>query len=210
MSQQSIASAKPAFVTMAVLAAVACMGLTACGSSSSKSTTGATKTSATSGRRPGAARFAAVRECLQKNGIKLPTRPTGQRRPGGRPGGGFLSGGPRLPKGVTRAQYEAAFRKCGGLPGRGRFAGAGRYSSPAAKQAFTKFAACMRQNGVNVPTPNTSGKGPIFSAKGIDTSSATFRKAESKCRGDLSSAFKARPGAGAAGGEGPPPSPGQP
>ncbi len=73
--------------------------------------------------------------------------------------------GLQLPKGVTRAQYEAAIKKCGG----GSFAGRGaRFNSPAYKAALTKFAACMRENGVNVPAPNTSGSGPIFDTKGLE------------------------------------------
>jgi hypothetical protein len=111
-----------------------------------------------------------------------------------------------LPKGVSKARYEAAIKKCGGFP-RGGFAGGGAtaFSSPAAKQALVKFAACMRENGVNVPAPNTSGKGPVFNDKGLDTSSAKFAAAESKCRADLLSVFRKRPGTvgGAPGAGGP-------
>ena len=135
--------------------------------------------------------FAAMRECLQKNGITLPKRTPGQPRPGG-PGGflGGAAGAPRLPPGVTRSQYEAAVKKCGGAA----FAGArGRLRSPAFKQAIAKFATCMRQNGVNVPEPNTSG-GPIFNTAGLNTESAQFKAAEAKCRADLPSAFRRRAG----------------
>jgi hypothetical protein len=68
-------------------------------------------------------------------------------------------------------------------------------TTPALKQAFTKFATCIRENGVNFPLPNTSGKGPIFSAKGVDIRSAKFKAAEVKCRGDLLHAFRAQRGA---------------
>jgi hypothetical protein len=43
----------------------------------------------------------------------------------------------------------------------------------------------MRENGVNLPTPNTSGNGPVFNTKGLNTSSATFKSAQSKCQSDL-------------------------
>jgi hypothetical protein len=104
-----------------------------------------------------------------------------------------------LPKGVTRAQYEAVLKKCGG----GNFAGGAgrRFNSPAFKAALAKFASCMRENGVNMPAPNTSGSGPIFSSKGLNTSSPQFQAAEVKCRSDLRTAF--RRGAGA-GGKAPP------
>ncbi len=195
---------KPAIVALPL--ALACLALAACGSSSSSSTmtTSTAATTSASTDAPGtaaggagASRFKALRECLQKNGITLPTRTPGQRPPGG--AGGFLgggagSGGPKLPSGVTRAQYEAAIKKCGG----GAFQGgaAARLKNPAYLAALTKFAACMRENGVNVPAPNTSGNGPIFDTKGIDTSSSQFRTAESKCRSDLTSVFRRGSGTG--------------
>jgi hypothetical protein len=218
---------RPTFTAAAaVFAILASLLLAACGGSTSTATTttartaGAvtsasttptttstptTSTSTTSkGTTPaGPGRFAALRECLQKNGITLPKRTPGQA-PGA---GGFLGGGPTLPAGVSRAQYEAAIKKCGGLPRfpRGGFRGPRiKFNSPAIKAALVKFAACLRANGVNAPEPNTSGTGPIFNTKGLNTSSATFRTAESKCRSDLVGAFRARPGSGGAAG-GPPP-----
>jgi hypothetical protein len=175
---------------------------TGTGTSSSTPTTG-TGAPGTPGSGAGApgtpggpgSRFSALRECLAKDGIKLP-----QRKPGQRPGaGGFLGAGASgLPAGVTRAQLEAALRKCGGFA-RGRFPGAGnRFNSPVLKAAYTKFAACMRENGVNLPAPNTTGKGPVFSDKGLKLSSPGFKAAERKCRSDLSSGFRARPGAAGA------------
>ncbi len=201
-------------IAAVVLVMLAGLSLAACGGSSNSSSTGAgtsadaTTSTSTSGKPAGAAgsRFAALRECLQKNGITLPKRPTGSKRPPG----GFLGGatggstGPKLPAGVSRSKYEAAIKKCGGF-GRGSFAGGtgsagARFSSPAAKQALAKFAACLRTNGINLPEPNTSGRGPIFNSKGLNTSSAKFAAAESKCRSDLQGVFGARPGAGRAGG----------
>jgi hypothetical protein len=205
--------------TVAVLALLlACLGLTACGESSKSSAAnasattsaggGATGTSATGtsgagthATGAGAKRFQAVRECLQKAGITLPT-PSQQPKAGTRRGflGGAV-GGLRLPKGVTRAQYEAAIKKCGG----GSFAGRGaRFRNPAYKAELAKFAACLRANGVNVPAPDTSGNGPIFDTKGVNTASPQFNKAEGKCIGDLRGATsRAHPG-GAAPGAAPP------
>jgi hypothetical protein len=217
---------RPLAASAIVLALLlACFGLAACGGSSksSSSTTAtnaaaATSTSTTSttgpaGKGPGgpnSSRFAALRECLQKNGITLPKRTPGQRRPGGAggfPGGGSGAAGPQLPKGVTRAQYEAALKKCGGSAFAG---GAGRrFNSPAFKASLAKFATCMRENGVNIPAPNTSGSGPIFNTKGIDTASAQFKTAETKCSSDLRAGFRGgasangapgRPGAAGANG----------
>jgi hypothetical protein len=190
---------KPAAAAATVLVLLlVCLGLAACGGSSSSSSTGTTATTSastgTSAKGPNAGRFAAIRECLQKNGVTLPAFKPGQHgQPQARgPFGG--ASGRQLPKGVNKAKYEAALKKCGG----GSFAGRGgaRFKSPAFKAALAKFATCMRENGVNVPAPNTSGTGPVFDTKGIDTSSAQFKAAEAKCQSDLSGAFRRGPGAG--------------
>jgi hypothetical protein len=217
--RRTFAAAAALLAVLASLALAACGGSTStastttattAGASTSASTTPATGTSSTSTTPTkaakagaGASRFTALRECLQKNGITLPKRKPGQAPGGGSGGGGFLGGAAKLPAGVTRAQYEAAVKKCGGLPSfpRGGFRGPRiKFNSPAIKAALAKFAACLRANGVNVPEANTSGKGPIFNTKGLNTSSATFRAAETKCRSDLVGAFRARPGAGGAAG----------
>jgi hypothetical protein len=207
----------PAAWVLTVLALTS-VGLTACGGSSggtssqtnaaatsATTTTGAGASSSTSGSSkkgnpPGAGpvRFLAMRECLQKNGLTLPRRtPGGARRPGA--GGIFLggggAGGPQLPKGVTRAQFEAALKKCGGgrFPGAGGGPGVRRIESPVFRQALAKYAACLRQNGVNVPAPNTSGKGPVFHTRGLNTSSSQFKAATAKCRAALIGAFRGKP-----------------
>jgi hypothetical protein len=178
--------------TAVLLAVLASLALTACGSSSTNSsstsaTASATKTPSRAGRALGApgGRFAALRECLQKNGITLPKFTPGKPQSPGTPRS-------FLPKGVTKAQYEAAIKKCGGPA----FFAGGRnhFNTPAFKQALTKFATCMNENGVAIPKANTSGNGPIFNSKGLDTSSAKFKAAEAKCRPDLSGAIRGAPG----------------
>jgi hypothetical protein len=151
------------------------------------------------GARAGAAkRFAAVRECLSKKGITLPQRTPGG---GGLPGGGGApSGGAQLPKGMTRTQFAEALKSCGanfsGATG-GRFRkGAHGFNSARFHSVLVRFAACLRQNGVNVGEPNTTGKGPIFNTKGVNTGSTKFKAAETKCRSTLLGAArtKATPG----------------
>lgn len=197
---QSTSHTRRSAAAVALVLLLAGLLLAACGGSSAKtgssatasasaSTGGATHGGTPSRNVPGGApagRFSALRECLRKNGITPPARPPGQRaRRGGR---GFPGlGGGQLPKGVTRARYEAALRKCGsGAPRRAT-------SSPAFKSALAKFAACMRGNGVKLPEPNTSGKGPIFDTKGIDTTGAQFKTAETKCSATLRSTFSRGP-----------------
>jgi|ERR1700684_2681311 len=209
-NRRKTAAAAVAILLLAMLLA-ACGG----GGSSSTSSSSSTKTSAsaTKGRGQFAARGAALRTCLKKAGITLPEgKPgtAGSHRPGGPFGaGGAQGGGFQLPKGVTRAQLQAALKQCGG-----GFSGAGRrFGGARNSQRLAKFAACMRTNGVNLPTPNTTGKGPIFDTKGIDTTSAAFKAADAKCVKELRPAGAeaggpgggapgtGAPGAGAPGGE---------
>jgi hypothetical protein len=195
MSQNISSRRRHTPMTITILLVVlASLALAACGGSSTSSSSTSTATSArattsTAGRAPGATlggRFTALRECLQKHGITLPKFTPGQRS------------APRtrrsfLPKGVNKSQYEAAVKQCGGP---GFFAGGrNRFSSPAIKQALAKFSTCMREHGVNIPKANTSGKGPVFNSKDLNTSSAKFKAAETKCRVDLAGAFRGAPGA---------------
>ncbi len=237
----SIQIHRPGGPVAVVVALAACIGLAACGGSSSSSSTGANAAAAnaatataTAGSAAGssttpagapagasggptgatgrfgnfASHFAALRECLQKNGVTSPfpqhapgQGPTGQGPTGqGGPGrGGFFGGGTgaqgHLPSGVSREKLEAALKKCGGGTGLRRFGGGfgGRINTPAYKAALTKFSACMGENGIDLPAPNTTGTGPIFNTKGVDTSSPKFTAAEAKCRSLLRGSF--RPGA---------------
>jgi len=190
-----------------LLLALASLALAACGGSSSGSgTTSTSATTSNAGRTPQARRFAAFRECMKKNGVSLPKFTPGKRPPHAR---GFdgAPGNPRLPEGVSSAQYEAAIKKCGGAPS--DFAGGRRFNSPAVRQALAKFATCMRANGENVPKPNTSGNGrPVFSSKGLNVTSAKFKAAEAKCRRDLLGSFRAHPGGAGGAPQAPPASAG--
>lgn len=212
----------PISATIVVALALAALVLSACGGSSNPSNAAvhsATTSSSASGSvarsgsgstpspRPGIA----IRECLKKNGITLPSRPEGPgvpspggpASPGGPPVGGvFLNGS--LPKGITRTQLQTTLQKCG----RGHFfrdarpfsgPGSAGPRNPMFRQALSKFAQCLRQNGINVPDPNTSGHGPIFSTKGLQPNSPKFREAAKKCRSVLFGAFAAgaHPPAGA-------------
>jgi hypothetical protein len=58
------------------------------------------------------------------------------------------------------------------------------------RHALGNFAGCLRQQGVKIPQPNTSGNGPILSTKGIDTSTPQYRAAVMKCRSVLIGAFR--------------------
>lgn len=198
-------------VLMGLMAGVAVLLLSACGGSSS-SGAGTTSAAKTTGQ-PGSAasRSAALRECLKKAGITLPSAPSGNPGNGAPPSGG--AGGFKPPEGGSGSKFQEAIKKCGGggFPAGGR----GNINSASAKAALTKYESCMRENGVDLPAANTSGTGPVFSTKGIDTSSQSFKSAQKTCQGDLKGAFgtgsppsgAAPPGGGegaAPGGAGPP------
>lgn len=206
-----------ALATPLVLA-VACLALAACGSSGSTSSSASASTSASGTTGPGGAgagRFAALRSCLAKQGVTLPQRPAGAGRPsgggeGGGGGRGFFGGGGGgggfggATGSAGSAKLRAALQKCGGTAG---FGGGQRrnFNNPTTVAALTKFASCMRSNGINLPAPNTSGTGPVFDTKGLDTTSAAFKAADAKCSPDLPQTFGRRPGgtsgpAGAGGG----------
>jgi hypothetical protein len=176
--------------TVAVAPGLAVLVLAACGSSSSKTTSSASASAATTTTIPGTTqpqggRLAPLRECLQKQGITLPERKPGT--PGGRP---------TLPSGISRAQFEAAVKKCtgGNLPRRGPGSLAGSLKVPAVHAALNTFANCMRQHGVNVPPPNTSGKGPVFNTSGLNVASSQFHSAQVACTPALRSAIRAAAG----------------
>jgi hypothetical protein len=49
----------------------------------------------------------------------------------------------------------------------------------------------MRRNGIDLPRPNTTGRGPIFTTKGLDVHSSRFSAATVTCRPTLSAAIAA-------------------
>ncbi len=186
-------SRKSSFTILsALLLVLASLALAACGSSSSsssKTTAGAPTVKAAAAR----TRFAAIRECLRKNGVALSSRTPGQP-----PRRGYLPGGaPVLPKGMTPQRYQAAIKKCGGLarPARPGRVG-GRLQSPAFKHALANFAACLRKHGIDIPAPNTTGRGPVFNTNGIDVAGAKFKAARQKCASILSDTFRTPRGGG--------------
>jgi hypothetical protein len=81
------------------------------------------------------------------------------------------------------ARYRNALRACtrsvSPTPARGALA------KPAYRAALEKFVACIRRHGVPLGAPNTSGRRPILSTRGVDIHTSTFRAALKTCRGAL-------------------------
>jgi hypothetical protein len=194
-------------VILAATIVATALVVAACGSSSntssSASSSGSASSAAASGTAASRSKFTA---CLKAHGVTLPTRPAGaRRRPNGGKGGGFGGGGGFFGGGggggtggaggpgarFNNPKMRAALQACGG----GRFPQ--RRFTPN-KAAVTKFVACVKQHGFNLPTPNFSGKGAIFPA--AIARSKKFQAASRACSSDLRP--PGAPGAGGAGGGG--------
>jgi hypothetical protein len=189
-------------LALAALAAAFC--LAACGSSSGTNTrtssaAASASTSADSGGSTSGFSRTALATCLKKHGVTLPARPGGHppRHAGSGSGGGpgfFFGGGGggAGPRRFSNPKFRAALAACGG----GRFAGPGRRFT-LNHTAVTKFEACVKQHGYDLPQPNFSGRGPVF-PRSIE-SNAKFEKAARACAADLR---PSAPGAGAPAGAG--------
>jgi hypothetical protein len=109
--------------------------------------------------------------CLRQNGVNVPASD--------------LSGTPSF-KGIdtSSTQYRQATEKCRASIGGGRSSatGSSKTGSSAASgrlhSLVIRYIACLRQNGVSVPSSDTSGVGSL---KGVDTTSPQFKAARTKC-----------------------------
>ncbi|HSC02149.1 MAG TPA: hypothetical protein VLC49_02490 [Solirubrobacteraceae bacterium] len=167
--------------------------IAACGSSSTSSntTTGSTTASAAAGGAPNASRRAALVACLKQHGVTLPARPPGAR--GGPPGSGS-SGGSGTGTGTTgtgttprrgffgggggfaaNPKLRAAFQACGA-----RFGSGGGRRFRLSRTAITRYVTCVRQHGYDLPSPNFSGKGPVFPSN--IRGNAKFQAASRACQ----------------------------
>ena len=169
---------RPAAASLLLVLALAGLLLAGCGSSSSTTATtsasatapggaGSTGASGATGaqrrdRRQGRARQSDPR--MPAEGRHQPPRPG---HPPERRRGGFLGGsggGPALPKGVTREQFQAALKKCG-LTRRfgagGRF-GAGRanFNTPAFRKTLASFVDLHGRTRRQAPRPQHQRQRP--------------------------------------------------
>jgi hypothetical protein len=194
--------------TLAGTVVVTALVIAACGSSSNTSSSSSSSAGAASAAAGGSTSAAGSKfvACLKAHGVTLPTRPPGaRRRPNGGEGGGFFGGGGGAGGAggsggaggagsrFNNPKMRAALQACGG----GRFPQ--RRFTPN-KAAVTKFVACVKQHGYNLPTPNFSSKGPIFPAA-IERNKK-FQTAARACASDLRPQGVGGAGASGAGGDG--------
>ena len=123
--------------------------------------------------------------CMRKNGVDVPDPEVGSD---GRVT--VQRGAGRGVDDIDPETFQAAQKKCGSPFG----AGGGPQLSDADREemqaTMLEFAACMRQNGVDMPDPDFSGGGGLFRAGGpgagrIDPEDPTFTKAQEACQSIL-------------------------
>jgi hypothetical protein len=158
---------------LALISVLAAFVVAGCGSSSSPSTS-----SAASSQDAARVKFS---QCMRQNGVDIPDRP-GQ-------------GGAAALQDIDRAKLQTAIKACQKF----QQAAVGNLSSSqrqSFQDAFTKFASCMRQHGVELPAPGTGGGPPAGGAR-IDLSDPKVKAATTACRSMLP---QAGPGGGGPGG----------
>jgi hypothetical protein len=176
-------------VILATTIVATALVLAACGSSSNTSSASSSGSSSAGAAAGGAAaNRSKLVACLKAHGVTLPKRPAGAgQRPNGGEGGGFGGGGGFFGGGggggggsgaarFNNPKFRAAIQACGG----NRFPQ--RRFTPN-KAEVTKFVACVKQHGFNLPTPNFSGKGAIFPA--AVARNKKFQTAARACASDL-------------------------
>jgi hypothetical protein len=110
---------------------------------------------------------------------------------------------------ASNPKFAAALAKCGGFGGGfgGRFGAAGATgprgalvpTSPAQRTEITRYSACMKTNGYDLPKPNFSGSGFVFGTN-VKRTSAKFIAANAKCDSLLGSLAGGATGASGASG----------
>jgi hypothetical protein len=196
-------------IGVATLAVVAAICIAACGGSSNAAST----TKSTAASTTGKSSYTALRACLSKHGVTLPSRTA-------HGGGGFFGGGPRTnttggpPTGARGAggfaggfaagassKFAKAFKACGGKFGgfaggglRGGYhgpyggAGAGHFRPVFTKATLAAFVACVRKHGYPaMPEANTTTSNGDYFPLSIEKN-AKFRTASAKCASILRSA----------------------
>jgi hypothetical protein len=154
-----------------------------CGGGSSESSDASSGNAAAGGGAadgaPGPEGQAEIRACLEEQGVELPSPPQGgERQP---PGDGGA------PPGGSDSDLRAALEECGVDPaqGPGGPAGSGGRGGAPFGETIEAFAACVRENGFDLPDPNTSGDGPVFDPEQVDQEDPAFKKASRKCQDEL-------------------------
>ena len=168
---------------LALMSAFVVLVATGCGSSSSSSSSATASTTSQDAAR---VKFT---QCMRDNGVDIPDNP-------GQGGGAGLN--------IDRTKLQAAAKACQKY----QQAAVGNISDAQRQEfqdAFAKFSACMRQNGVDLPDPGAGGGPGAAGAAGgpagggIDRSDPKVQAAMKVCQDKLPQRGQGGPG-GPAGG----------
>ncbi len=177
-------------VLAAIAAALLAAALSACGGGDSS----ATAASSSADRQAARLKFT---KCMRDHGVSLPDNP--------QPGAGGGGGGRRAAiQQAGQARFQAAAKACAKYRAQA-FGNLTPQQRQAFQDAFVKFSACMRQHGVDVPTPNFNGGGPPADGqqrRRLDRSDPTVQAAMKACGDKLPRRGRGGPPGG------PPPAPG--
>ncbi|MDX6679129.1 MAG: hypothetical protein QOE31_3181, partial [Solirubrobacteraceae bacterium] len=156
----------------------ASVAVAGCGTADSSAGSGGSASESASNKQD-AARVK-LQQCLSKQGVDLPG-----------PGGG---GGAGQRTAADRQKLQAAMQgPCKAL----RAAAFGTITDAERQQfqdAFTKYAACMRQQGVDLPVPTAGGGGPPAGAARLDRSDPKVKAAAAACQDKRPQRPGGRPG----------------
>jgi uncharacterized protein YceK len=164
---RSIGTVRARVLVGLMLASIAVAG---CGSVDSSAGSGGSASTSADNKQD--ASRVKLQQCLSKQGVDLPG-----------PGAGTAGGGGARPTDADRQKLQTAMQgPCKAL----RAAAFGTITDAQRQQfqdAFTKYAACMRQQGVNLPDPTPgSGGGPPAGGNRLDQSDPKVKAAIAACQ----------------------------
>ncbi len=174
--------------SMGALAVLVAALLVGCGGSSGDSSTEGSST-AISGQAGGPGGFELsddTRACLEEQGVELPD--PGEGPPGS---GAPPEGGPPQGFGQGGEDMKEALEECGAELPQGGPGGGPPMDSKDFRESVKEYAACMGENGYELPEPNLSGEGPVFKDSDVDREDPKFEAADAECQSLLGG-----PGAG--------------
>lgn len=159
--------------------------LVGCGGSGGDSS-GEASSTASSGQAGGPGGFAEISEetraCLEEQGVELPDPGEGPPGGGAPPEGGPPEGGPPQGFGQGGEEMKEALEECGAELPQGGPGGGPPMDSEAFRESVKEYAACMGENGYELPEPNVSGEGPVFKESDVDREDPKFEAANEKCQ----------------------------
>lgn len=183
-----------AWLMSALVVLVAALLVGCGGSSGDSSTEGSSTASAGQAGGPGGFELSDdTRACLKEQGVELPDPGEGPPGGGAPPEGGLPEGGP--PQGFGGGEdMKKALEECGAELPQGGPGGGPPMDSKAFRESIQEYAACMGENGYELPEPNVSGEGPVFKESEVDREDPKFEAANEECQSLLGAPGEGTPG----------------